>query len=436
MENREQRPSRRSFMKSAVAAGTAYGAFSILGTTAKGAGKKLKVGLVGCGGRGSGAVMQHMTAAKVLNDKLNMGIEIEVVALADFDQGRCGRVGKRLKVPQDRWFGGAKGYHKLLDLKPDIMLTAAPPVFRPVHFKAAIEAGCHVFMEKPVAVDAAGVRTIMEAGKLAEKKGLFVVAGTQRRHQQGYIQTAQEIQEGAYGRVMAGRVAWNMGRIFHNNPMNPKTPADLCRGGNWQLWVEMSGDHICEQHVHNLDVANWYIGTHPDNAGGFGHRVLRKAGNMYDFFSADLEYKVDGRSVYVHSMCRQVANCWNWVGEQFTYEKSKPKDFKLSKPVCYSEIPQMGGGHQQEHINLLYYMMKGKYLNEAQSVAEATGTAILARDAAFTGQRLRWDDMFVKPSKKNPGLFNKQLKPTALDFETGNIAYPKDGDIYHPGKKA
>ena len=434
---KQRKVSRRDFMRGAAAAGAAIGSFQILGATAKGAGKVLKVGLVGCGGRGGGALGQHVSAAKELNGKLGLGIEIKVVATADFFKGRAEGTGKRYGVPKERCFSGATAYKKLLDTDVDIMLTAAPPAFRPIHFEAAIQAGKHVFMEKPVAVDAPGVRRVIKAGEVAEKKGLMVVAGTQRRHEQGYNRRYQEFQEGAYGRLMAGRVAWNMGHIFNDDrTIAPKTPDDLCRGGNWQLWIEMSGDHICEQHVHNLDVANWFCGTHPTSAGGFGGRARRKAGNMYDFFSADLEYKLeDGRTVYIHSMCRQVAGCWNWVGEQFTFEKDKPRDFKLSKPVRYSEIPQVRGGHSQEHVNMLYYLVKGKPLNEARSVAWATGAAIIIRDAAYTGKRMRWDEMFEDP-KKNPEVYNRQLRPTAEDFETGEIVYPEDGVVPIPGKKA
>ena len=427
--------SRRDFMRNAAAAGAAVGAFTILGATAKGAGKVLKVGLVGCGGRGSGAVAQHVAAAKVLREKAGMDIEVQVVATADFFGDRAAGTGRKHGVPKERCFSGATAYKKLLDTDIDIMLTAAPPVFRPVHFAAAVAAGKHVFMEKPVAVDAPGVRAVIEAGEEAEKKGLMIVAGTQRRHEQGYNRRYQEIQEGAYGRIMGGRVAWNMGHIFNDNrTIAPKTPGDLCRGGNWQLWVEMSGDHICEQHVHNLDIANWFMGAHPVSAGGFGGRARRKAGNMYDFFSGDLEYRLpDGRTVYVHSMCRQIGGCWNWVGEQFTFEKDKPRDFKLSKPVRYSQVPQVRGGHNQEHVNFLYGLVKGLKLNEARSVAEATGAAIMIRDSAYSGQRMQWVEMFEDP-KKNPRIYNKQLQPTAKDFETGEIVYPKDGDAPVPGK--
>ncbi len=421
--------SRRDFMKGAVGAGAAFGAFTILGATAKGQGKVIRVGIIGCGGRGSGAIAQHVEAAKALNETLNLGIEMQVVACADFFQDRAAGTGKRFGVPPERCFGGADCYKKLLEVPLDNVVMAQAPAFRPPHLEACVKAGKNVFMEKPSAVDAPGIRRVIEAGKLAKEKGLVVVAGTQRRHEQGYNRQAQLIKEGAVGKVLAGRVAWNMGKIFHNNPMNPTKPEDMVRGGNWQLWIEMSGDHIVEQHVHNLDIANWFIGRHPVSAAAFGGRARRKAGNMYDFFSGDLDY---GDGVHIHSMCRQVGGCWDWVGESFVYEKKAPGDYKFQEPVRYSDIPQKGGAYVQEHINMLFHILKGKELNEAQNVAESTAVAIMIRDSAYTGKLMTWEEMFGNP-QKNPEIYNKACKPSWEDFETGNIAYPKDGDAPIPG---
>ncbi|MBM4034055.1 MAG: Gfo/Idh/MocA family oxidoreductase [Planctomycetes bacterium] len=418
--------SRRDVMRGSIAAGAA---FSILGATAKGQGKAFRVGIIGCGGRGSGAIAQHVEAAKVLNDTLNLGIEMQVVACADFFKERAEGTGKRFGVPPERCFGGADNYKRLLEVPLDNVVMAQAPAFRPPHFAACIKAGKHVFMEKPSAVDAPGVRMVIEAGKLAREKGLVVVAGTQRRHEQGYNQRYQLIKEGAVGKVLAGRVAWNMGKIFHNTPMNPTKPEDLVRGGNWQLWIELSGDHIVEQHVHNLDIANWFVGRHPVSAAAFGGRARRKAGNMYDFFSGDVDY---GDNVHIHSMCRQVGGCWDWVGESFVYEKPAPAGYKFQEPVRYSDIPQKGGAYVQEHINMLYHILKGKELNEAQSVAESTGVAIMVRDSAYTGKMMKWNEMFDDP-KANPEIYNRACKPSWVDFEEGNIAYPKDGDAPVPG---
>jgi predicted dehydrogenase len=224
---------------------------------------------------------------------------------------------------------------------------------------------------------------------------------------------------------MAGRVAWNMGRIFTNTPINPQGPDDLCRP--WQIWVEMSGDHIVEQHVHNIDIANWYLDAHPVSAGGFGFRARRVAGNMYDFFSIDFEYP---NGVYVHSMCRQVGDCWNWVGEQFTYERQKPADFKLQTPDHWAEVGYAKSPTVSEHAHLLWAIVSGKYVNEARNVAWATGAAILGREAAYTGKRITWEEMFENPQGR---FYNLQLRPTAEDFETDNVPLLKDGDIRIPG---
>jgi len=421
-------PSRREFLKtSALATGAALGSVPLVSVGAQETKRKFKAALIGCGGRGNGAMANHLEAVQYLNEKLGWQLEVEVVATADWFEGRAKGAGERYNVPAERRFSGGDCYKKALEVGPDIVVMAQPPVFRPLHFEAAIKAGKHVFFEKPSAVDPPGVRRVIEAGELAKQKGLCVVAGTQRRHSEGYCRQAREIKEGAYGRVMAGRVAWNMGRIFTNTPVNPTGPDQLC--GPWQIWVEMSGDHICEQHVHNLDIANWFLDSHPVSAGGFGFRARRVAGNMYDFFSIDLEYP-DG--VHVHSMCRQVADCWNWVGESFTYEQNKPGDFELQTPDPYAEPGYHRNAYVAEHAHLLYAIVKGQELNEARNVAWATGAAVLGRESAYTGKRITWEEMFEKPDK-NPAMYNLQLKPTAEDFETDNIPLLKDGDIRIPG---
>ena len=305
---------------------------------------------------------------------------------------------------------------------------AQAPAFRPLHFEAAIQAGKHVFTEKPVAVDPPGVRRMLKAGELARQKNLCVAAGTQRRHERGYNQRWLEIKEGAYGRILGGRVAWNMGKIFTNSPINPKSPDDLV--GPWQIWAEMSGDHICEQHVHNLDIANWFLDPHPLSAGGFGFRARRVAGNMYDFFSVDLEYP---GGVHIHSMCRQVGECWNWVGEEFTFEHGRPGDFKLQSPDPYEEPGYHGSAYVSEHAHLLWAIVRGKELNETRTVAWATGAAVLARESAYSGLRITWAEMFEDPNK-NPKVYNLQMRPTAEDFETGQVTLLKDGDVRVPGQ--
>lgn len=437
----ETRETRRDFMRRGVAAGglMVVGAAVVRGQVVK---KDLKVGLIGCGGRGTGALGQHLEAAKIVNDKLGVGLKMTVVGLADYFGDRMERAAKKYGVPKGRQFAGPSAYKQLLELQPDIIVTAAPPIFRPVHFEASVKAGAHVFMEKPVAVDPPGCRRVIEAGKLAEEKNLMVVAGTQRRHQKDYIETYQAVGvEKTLGQLYAGRVSWCARHFFNKSPVNPKSVDDFVR--SWKVWIELSGDHICEQHVHNLDVGNWFAGGHPLTAAGMGGRARRPAGNMYDFFSIDFDH---GDGVHIHSMCRQISDCWRWVGQEFVYAKGTtngssgpvtarspiPKDLPL-----YGRGKRAGKyGHQQEHINMLYYLAKGEIqYNEARNVAEATAAAVMGRTACYTGKLVRWDEMMADP-KKNPELYNLTLKPTAEDFEKGTAFVPKEGVAPVPGKKA
>ena len=428
---------RRDLMKSAASVGAALGGFTILGATVRGQGKAFKVGLIGCGGRGSGAIAQHVEAAKVLREKGGLDVEVKVVATCDWFADRAERTGQRYGVPKSRCFSGAGGYHKLIDSDVDIVLMATSPNFRPVHLAACVAAGKHVFMEKPAAVDPPGCRAIVEAGEEAKKKGTMIVAGTQRRHEKGYIDAAHAILvEKQLGRLMTGRVAWCMGHIGWSakSPIAPKTPGDLVR--TWPNWVALCGDHIVEQHVHNLDVANWMAGGPPVSARGFGRSCHRNAGDMYDCFSIDFEYP---GGVHIHSMARQINGCWDWVGQEFVFENGRTSGEGSPQPKespVPADLPQVRGGHNQEHVNMLYYLVKGKPINEAQNVAWATAAAVMGRIAAYTGQQVLWQDMMVKPGKKAEWLYNLTLKPTAKDFETGEVAFPKEGAYAIPGKRA
>ncbi|HUT35459.1 MAG TPA: Gfo/Idh/MocA family oxidoreductase [Planctomycetota bacterium] len=433
---KQQVPSRRDLMKGAVAAGAAFGAFTILGATAKGQGKSLKVGLIGCGGRGRGALAQHLQAAKILNDKLNLGLDMKVVATADWFKDRAVATGKKHGVPDDACFGGADAYKKLIAAGPDIVLMAQAPCFRPPHFEAAVAAGKHCFIEKPIAVDPPGCRRVLAAGKAAEAKNLVVVAGTNMRHEKAAIDTHQAVTvEAALGKIVAGRAFFCIGHMFAKQPIKPQTADDLVR--TWQSWIELSGDHLVEQHVHNIDMVTWFLGRPAVSAGGFGGRARRPAGNMFDFFSLDLDY---GDGVFVHSMCRQVNGCWNSVGQELTCEKGTTKctdGLKPQKSPVPDDLPcDLDGkpipGHLQEHVNLLYHLAKGKPLNQTQDVAWATAITVMGRIAAYTGKRVTWAEMMVDP-KKSPEIYDLTLKPTADDFEKGAVEVPDEGDIPAPG---
>ncbi|MCX8038464.1 MAG: Gfo/Idh/MocA family oxidoreductase, partial [Candidatus Sumerlaeia bacterium] len=293
--------SRRSFLRTAAAASAGP---VILGATPKGSGKTFKVGLLGCGGRGSGALRQSLEAAKLHN------FRVEVVGVADYFKERAEKVGSQYSLPSVDCFSGPDAYLKLLETDVEIVLMAVAPLFRPLHLEAAVKAGKHVFLEKPVAVAPPGCRRVIAAGELAKQKGLAIISGVDNRHNWRAINTHQAVAvEGALGKLYGGRIAYLTGHFFSRTAIQPKEPADLIR--TWQNWIALSGDHLVEQHVHNIDTANWFVGRPPVSAVGFGGRARRPAGDMYDFFSVDFDY---GDGVHIHSMCRQVKGCFNWVG--------------------------------------------------------------------------------------------------------------------------
>ena len=437
MTNQAKNRSRRDFMKMSATAMASLSALSMgLPSRADAAGlDRVRVGMIGCGGRGGEAATNCLQADD----------GVEIVAMADVFQDRidksvdgikqwCEKNGKpfaqRFKATRDTTFLGFDGYKKLLALKDvDVVLIATPVCFHPVHLEAAIQAGKNAFMEKPAGVDPPGMRKIIAAGELAKQKGLAIVAGTQRRHQARYLQNAHALAQGAIGRITGGRVWWCGGGGGAPRKSPGQSDAEyLVR--NWYRFSMMSGDHIVEQHVHNLDVVNWFIGRPPVQALGFGGRARRQGGDQYDFFSLDLDY---GEDVIVHSMCRQIKGCFTRVSEQFFgTEGSVWGDGKLvGKQVAVPEFEEKGGPYVQEHRDLIKSIREGKPLNEARHVAESTMVAIMGRISAYTGQIVRWSDL--TKNEKNP-WYNLVLKPAALDFEQGTVAAPPENVIPLPGE--
>ncbi|GAF93323.1 unnamed protein product, partial [marine sediment metagenome] len=270
--------------------------------------KPLNIGVIGCGGRGTGAAANAIEAAP----------DIHLIALADpfadrierclrslTNPKRRGGPLKGVEVKEDHCFTGLDCHEKLLETDVDCVILTGPPGFRPRSFEAAINAGKHVFLEKPVATDPVGIRKVLAAGRKATQKGLSIVAGTQRRHQKPYLETIKRIHDGQIGEVVAGQIYWNGSTLWHRGELPEWTEMEYqCR--NWYYFCWLSGDHIVEQHLHNFDVANWIIGTHPIRAIGVGGRQGRTDpmyGNIYDHFAVDLEYPND---VHIMSMCRQL----------------------------------------------------------------------------------------------------------------------------------
>ena len=413
-----QNITRRNFVKAATITGAAIPAFNILGAqTMSGLNiSKIKVGLIGCGGRGNGALKNFMQAAELL------GIQVEVVAVADAFKDQLDGALKRFNLDAAIGHQGFDAYHKVAESDAEVVVMATPPNFRPVHFKACIEAGKHCFIEKPVAVDPAGIRSILETGELAAKKGLSVVAGTQRRHQQNYLEMIAQVEAGAIGEVVGGAIYWNMG-VLWKAVRKPGMSNREFLARNWLNFTELSGDHIVEQHVHQMDVMNWIMGRPPRALIGYGGCARREiaGGNQFDFFNVDFDY---GEGVHIHSQCRQIADCYNRVGETFRGTEgytNGPRTF--GKDVSIKPVKvQHSAGMVQEHVDLLKGIRgKGEPLNRSREVAEATLCAIGGRISAYTGKLVRWSDLTENADSE---FYNLSLSPAAIDFERGEVEMP------------
>ena len=309
--------SRRSFVQTTAAATAAMmfnGGASVAGSDV------IRVGVVGCGGRGTGAAMDVMRSSD----------GVEIVTLGDLLPDRLAEcranlaketasnaaLASKYKVTNERCFSGFDAYQKVLASDVNYVILATPPGFRPAHLAAAVAAGKHIFTEKPVAVDSAGIRSVLASYETAKQKGLGIGVGTQRRHQAEYIPTIKRIHDGSIGDVMSGQVFWNQGGLWNHARQAAWTDAEW-QIRNWLYFTWLSGDHIVEQHVHNIDVANWVFNAHPVKAIGAGGRQWRtdpKYGHIYDHFAIDFEYPSGAR---VMSMCRQIDGTAGKVDEHF-----------------------------------------------------------------------------------------------------------------------
>jgi predicted dehydrogenase len=387
---------------------------------------EIKIGLIGCGGRGTGATLDALGAASKSiypsagyhTENVAEGAKIEksnikVVALADLFQDRLdGSRGELTKlgidVPANRCFTGFDAYQKLLEVAEiNYVILATPPHFRPIHLQAAIAAGKNVFMEKPAAVDAPGVRMVLEAGELAKKKGLGIAAGTQRRHQKSYQETIKRIKDGALGDVLYAKAYWNGGQIWVVD--RESTWSDMeWQIRNWNYFTWLGGDHIVEQHVHNLDVMNWVLGAHPIRAvSGLGGRQARggdRQGHIYDHFAVEYEYP---GGITVFSQCRQMNGCENIVGEAVVGTKgsSNCADRIESKSGRWRFRGAAQSPYQQEHQDLIATILAGNAINEAQAIAESTLTGIIGREAVYSGQAVTWDQAMKSQTRLGPAEY-------------------------------
>lgn len=393
--------SRREFLKTSSSLAVVGAAASSLATPTLSLARSahafgtdtIKIGLVGCGGRGTGAAQQAM----------NTEGNVELVAMGDaFDYRleesyrQCqGKFDTKVRVPDERRFVGFEAYKNVLDSDIDLVILATPPGFRPLHFEAAIDAGKNVFMEKPVAVDASGIRRVLKAGEKASQKKLAVAVGLQRRHERAYRETIDRLRDGAIGDMIFSRVYWNGAGVWVR-PREDKDTELEYQMKNWYYFNWLCGDHIVEQHIHNLDVINWLLDDFPVKAEGQGGRQVRTGidnGQIYDHHLVEFTYG-NGHKMYSH--CRHQPDCWNSVSEHVHgttgyADISAGRIFdKEGKEIFRSKGTR--DGHQQEHHDLFGDLRNGVIPNETEYGAKSTMTSIFGRLATYSGQEIWWDD--------------------------------------------
>ncbi|MGE3126331.1 MAG: Gfo/Idh/MocA family protein [Fimbriimonadaceae bacterium] len=350
----------------------------------------LKVGLIGCGGRGSGAARDSFESAPGMV-LWSMG-DVFPDRIESAKNGLKDALGKSFQVTDDRTFTGFDAYKAVIASGVNIVILTTPPGFRPIHLAAAVDAGKHVFMEKPVAVDAPGVRSVMASGEKANEKGLCIVAGTQRRDDVAYMDCIKRIHDGQIGEVTAMYCYWNQGGLWMH-PRQEKWSDVEWQLRNWLYFTALSGDHICEQHIHNIDVCNWVQQAHPVKAMGVGGRQVRTNaayGHIFDHFAIEFEYE---NGVKLLSMCRQIDGTVGRVNEHVVGTRGSSN--------CATSIKGASGWrwegdrpnpYVQEHKRLVAAIRSGNKVNDAKRVAESTMSAIMGRMAAYSGLEVEWDE--------------------------------------------
>lgn len=425
--------SRRTFLKgSSVLAGTALGTAAIPNVHAA-SDDTIKFAVIGCGGRGSGA------ADNIMKTKGN----VKLVAVADAFESKAQYAIKRLQskhgdkvdVPEDQVFSGLDAYKQAVDADVDLVVIATPPGFKPQQFEYAVGKGRHIFMEKPVASDATGIRRVLKAVEESKKKNLMVGIGLQRRHEPRYMETIDRIHQGAIGDVISQQVYWNGGGIWYRNRTEGQTEMGF-QTNNWYHFNWLSGDQICEQHIHNLDVGCWVKGSYPVECNGMGGHQQREAGDgsksqIFDHTFCEYTF-ADGSKMF--SQGRHLKGGWSKVGEfaQGTKGTADPSGEIFGENAWKYEGPKAKGnanGHQQEQHDLIEALMRGETYNEGEYGAHSTFCAILGREACYSGKVIKWDDLLEKGRELAPGIddYTLDTEPPVVKGEDGKYPVPVPG---------
>ena len=406
----------------------------------------IKIALIGCGGRGTGAAAQALSTkgpvklwamADAFEDKLETSLATlskggqlrTLQELATLSKGE--RVpdkhiegfADRIDVPKERRFVGFDAYKHAIDSGPDVVLLTTPPGFRPLHFEYAVRQSKHVFLEKPVAVDPPGVRLVLAANEEAKKKGLKVGAGLQRRHEPGRQATVQRIREGAIGEVLFMRCYWTMGDLWMMPRRAGQTEMEY-QMRNWYYFTWLSGDHIVEQHVHNIDACNWVNGAYPVSAQGQGGRQVRTGkeyGQIFDHHFVEFTYD-DGCKLF--SQSRQIPGCWNSTKD---YIHGTKGSVDLSRGILQgpangrqrqSRVDKISP-YQAEHDALFAAIRNNTPHNEAEYAALSTMTAILGRMATYSGKLVEWKDAIESQLSLAPSRHAWDADPPVLPDAAG-----------------
>ncbi len=419
----------------AVGGGLILGSLPVGASAFAAASSELKVAVIGCGGRGTGAANQALQADE----------GVKIVALADAFRNRVddcyntlsqryGDTG-RLDVPEEHKFTGFDAYQNAIDLA-DVVILAAPPGFRPKHFEAAVKAGKHVFMEKPVATDVPGVHQVLDAGREAKRKNLNVVVGLQRRYQTNYHEALKRIQNQEIGRIISGQVYWNSGGVWVNEREADQSEIEY-QMRNWYYFNWLCGDHILEQHIHNIDVANWFIGEYPVKAQGMGGREVRTGKDHGEIFDHHfVEYTYPSGAV-ISSQCRHKPNCMNRVDEVFQGTTGTIHTDGSHKTVIRDWNGNIHYDHdgsndpnpyQQEHDDLFAAIRNGNVIDDTDFGAKSTLAAIMGRMATYSGQEIGWDEAFQSDLKIVPDEQGWDMTPPVLPNDDGYYPVPVPGE--------
>ncbi|NBW93098.1 MAG: gfo/Idh/MocA family oxidoreductase [Bacteroidetes bacterium] len=438
--------SRRDFMKSgsaAVVGSVVASQFPMSANAYYPSNDEIRIGLIGCGGRGTGAASQALQTDQnvklvAMADAFRDQLDESLTNLTNPDAGFAASVAGKIDVPEERKFVGFDAYKDVIALC-DVVLIATPPGFRPIHFEEAVAADKHVFMEKPVATDAAGVRRVLAAAEQAKAKKLNVVVGLQRHYQTVYREWMERMHGGMIGDLMTARVYWNSAGVWVRDRASleekagrPLTEMEY-QMRNWYYFNWLCGDHIVEQHIHNLDVGNWAFQDVPVRAQGQGGRLVRTGkdhGEIFDHHYVEYEY-ADGRRMI--SQCRHMPNCASRVSEAFHGTNgSAPSPGQLISPSGYTLYNHNGRNdpnpYQVEHDELFAAIAKGEYAYaDAENGAHATMTAILGRMATYSGQVIEWDAALASERTIMPSTYAWDADPPVMPDADGFYPIPEPG---------